>query len=140
MQFVDLGAEHASTISLQVKQRNTVSTTYGRQESFTKVTAFALTPDQQKLVTLERLSDPKTQISVNTLKFWNRTTEDVSDFRLEQVSHINCGDRNCVEPSITAVNDSTVAVCLGQKEVKIWSSADLAEGRTSWTVVASLKY
>ena len=120
---MDLGAEHSTTISLQVKARNAVSTTYGKQESFTKVTAFCMTPDQQQLATLERLHDPKTQISVLTLKFWNRKTEDLSDFKLVQVSHINCGDRDCLEPSITAISDSVIAVSLGQQEVKIWSSA-----------------
>ena len=93
-----------------------------------------MTPDQQKLVTLEKLEEEKTKISVLTLKFWSSTSEDLENFMLDQVSHVNCGDRDCLSASITAVSDSIVAISLGQKEVKIWSSTQTSEGRTQWKV------
>ena len=100
-----------------------MSTTSGKQSSSTNIVAFSLTPDQQKLITLEKLNDQKTLISVLTLKFWSRTTEDLSDFQLDQVSHINSGDRDCLDASIAAISNTVVAVSLGQKEVKIWNSS-----------------
>ena len=60
LQFIDLSTQYTSTVSMQVNQRNIVSTTYGDQSSFVSVSAYGMTQDQSKLVTLEKLSDPKT--------------------------------------------------------------------------------
>ena len=60
LQFIDLSAQYTNTVSVQVNQRNIVSTTYGDSSSLISVTAYGMTQDQSKLVTLEKLSDSKT--------------------------------------------------------------------------------
>lgn len=140
IQFVDFGQEHTKTQLLALRPRNAVSTADSGIQSKAKVTAFAITPDQLSLCTLDELFDERTQIRVVTLKFWNRTSNDFSEFRLEQVTHLH-GTGDCLGHSIETISNDSFAVTLGNDEVKIWSQVKLQEGdKLVWSVVSALKF
>ena len=61
LQFVDFGEEHLMTHSLVLRPRIAVSTADGGiPKTLAQVTAFAVSPDQTSLCTLDELFDSKT--------------------------------------------------------------------------------
>ena len=140
LQFVDFSQEYLTTQSLHLRPRNAVSTADGGIQSKAQVTAFGVSPDQQSLCTLDELADERTHIKVVTLKFWSRTSEDFSKFKLDQVTHLSATSGN-LRPSIVAISNTAFALSAGTDEVKVWSQMKLQEEeKLVWSVVSALKF
>ena len=143
LQFVDFSEEYLVTHSLSLRPRNTVSTAEGGiPRTMAQVTAFAVSPDQSTLCTLDELFDSKTQIRSVTLRFWSRVSADFSEFSLEQVTHIGTKTGTQGLPmSIVSISNKSFAVSLGNEDVRIWSQMrqDGKEARLVWQVVSALR-
>ena len=140
-----------TTHTLALRSRNSVSTAEGGiPKNKSQVKAFGISPDQQTLCTLDEMADPKTKITVLTLKFWSRKSSDFSDFNLDQVTHLTTKPMEGetteeVSMSIEPINNMAFAISVGNQDVRIWGQIrQQQEGgeasRLVWCVVSALKF